>query len=136
MSPISGILFSTELSHQACQKVCWRKIRTLRQAHSKPNKLTSHASRFQSVPVNFPRKLTKDKVVKYQSLELAGWYQTVPYLRLENHVRWHIAMKSFCQQIRNHSGALRRKIEHSRTGDASMTIDQPFLGQNCTCTKP
>jgi hypothetical protein len=27
-------------------------------------------------------KLTKDKAVKYQSLELAGWYQTVPYLRL------------------------------------------------------
>jgi hypothetical protein len=25
----------------------------------------------------------KDKVVKFQSLELAGWYQTVPYLRLE-----------------------------------------------------
>jgi hypothetical protein len=34
------------------------------------------------VPVNFPWKLTKDKVVKLQSLELAGWYQTVPYLRL------------------------------------------------------
>jgi hypothetical protein len=53
---------------------CWREIRTLRQAHSKPNKLASHASRFQSVSVNFPWKLTKDKVVKYQSLELAGWY--------------------------------------------------------------
>jgi hypothetical protein len=32
-------------------------------------------------------KLTKDKAVKYQSLELAGWYQTVPYLRLKIHVR-------------------------------------------------
>jgi hypothetical protein len=31
------------------------------------------------VPVNFPRKLTKDKVVKFQSLELAGWYQTGPF---------------------------------------------------------
>jgi hypothetical protein len=40
-------------------------------------------------------KLTKDKAVKYQSLELAGWYQTVPYLRLESHVRWHIAMRSY-----------------------------------------
>jgi hypothetical protein len=29
----------------------------------------------------FPWKLTKDKLVKYQSLELAVWYQTVPYLR-------------------------------------------------------
>jgi hypothetical protein len=36
----------------------------------------------QDVPVNFSWKLTKDKAVKYQSLELAGWYQTVPYLRL------------------------------------------------------
>jgi hypothetical protein len=64
------------------QVACWRKICTLRQAHSKPNKLASHAKRFQGVPVNFPWKLTKDKVVKFQSLELAGWYQTVPYLRL------------------------------------------------------
>jgi hypothetical protein len=39
-------------------------------------------------------ELTKDKAVKYQGLELAGWYQTVPYLRLESHVRWHIAMRS------------------------------------------
>jgi hypothetical protein len=30
----------------------------------------------------FSWKLTNDKVVKFQSLELAGWYQTVPYLRL------------------------------------------------------
>jgi hypothetical protein len=86
---------STEGSHWACQKVCWRKICTLRQAHSKPNKLASHANKFQDVPVNFPWKLTKDKVVKFQSLELAGWYQTVPYLRLESHVRWHIATGSY-----------------------------------------
>jgi hypothetical protein len=37
-SPISGILIQLDESHQACQKVCWHKIRTLRQAHSKPNK--------------------------------------------------------------------------------------------------
>jgi hypothetical protein len=95
MSPISGILISAVGSHQACQKVCWRKICTLRHTHSKPNKLASHASRFQDVPVNFPWKLTKDKVVKFQSLELAGWYQTVPYLRLESHVRWHIPIRSY-----------------------------------------
>jgi hypothetical protein len=77
-----------------CWQCCWRKIRTPRQEHSKPSKLASHTSRFQSVPVNFPWKLTKDKVVKYQRLELSGWYQTVPYLRLESHVRWHIAMRS------------------------------------------
>jgi hypothetical protein len=50
---------------------------------------------FQSVLVNFSWKLTKDKIVRCQSLELAGWYQTVPYLRLESHVRWHIAMRSY-----------------------------------------
>jgi hypothetical protein len=32
-------------------------------------------------------KLTKDNAIKYQSLELAWWYQTVPYLRLESHVK-------------------------------------------------
>jgi hypothetical protein len=32
-------------------------------------------------------KLTKDNAVKYQSLELAGWYQKIPYLRLESHAK-------------------------------------------------
>jgi hypothetical protein len=32
-------LDSTNGSHWACQKVCWRKIRTSRQAHCKLNKL-------------------------------------------------------------------------------------------------
>jgi hypothetical protein len=61
------------------------------------------------VPVNFPWKLTKDKVVKYQSLELAGWYQTVPYLRLQSQMGWHIAIESCLPINWNHSGALRRK---------------------------
>jgi hypothetical protein len=30
-------LESARVSHRACQKVCWRKITTMRQAHSKPN---------------------------------------------------------------------------------------------------
>jgi hypothetical protein len=47
-------------------------------------KLASHAQRANDVPVNFSRKLTKDKAVRYQSLELAGWYQTVPYLWLKS----------------------------------------------------
>jgi hypothetical protein len=46
----------------------------------------------QDVSVNFSWKLTKDKVVRYQSLELAGWYQTVPYLRPQSRMRWHTAM--------------------------------------------
>jgi hypothetical protein len=36
------------------------------------------------MPVNFSWKLTKDKEVRYQSLELVGWYQTVPYLQLRS----------------------------------------------------
>jgi hypothetical protein len=103
-SPMSGILIFGYWSHWACQKVCWRKICTSRQAHSKPNKLASHAKRSQDVPVNFPWKLTKDKVVRFQSLELARWYQTVPYLRLESQVRWHIAIRSYLPANWNHSG--------------------------------
>jgi hypothetical protein len=38
---------------------CWRKICTLRQAHSKLNKLASQAKRFQDVPVNFSWKINK-----------------------------------------------------------------------------
>jgi alpha-amylase/alpha-mannosidase (GH57 family) len=34
---ISGILNQLDWSHRACQNVCWRKISTSRQAHSKPN---------------------------------------------------------------------------------------------------
>jgi hypothetical protein len=35
-SCMSGILNQLDVSHRACQKVCWRKIGTSRQAHSKP----------------------------------------------------------------------------------------------------
>jgi hypothetical protein len=75
----------------------------------------------QDVPVNFPWKLTKDKVVKYQSLELAGWYQTVPYLRLQSQTGWHIAIESYLPINWNHSGAYKRKKQHSRMSDVSMT---------------
>jgi hypothetical protein len=57
------------------------------------------------VPVNFPWKLTKEKVVRYQSLELAGWYQTVPYLRPQSQVRRHIVMESYLPANWHHSGA-------------------------------
>jgi hypothetical protein len=55
------------------------------------------------VPVNFSWKLTKDKAVRYQSLE-AGWYQTVPYLRLKSQMGWHIAIESYLPTNCNHSG--------------------------------
>jgi hypothetical protein len=77
-SPISGILIQLDVSHWACQKVCWRKIRTLHQAHSKPNKAC----------------LTHEQIPKRAS-QFSGWYQIVPYLRLESHVRRHIAMRSY-----------------------------------------
>jgi energy-coupling factor transporter transmembrane protein EcfT len=94
-----------EVNWEGCHhRDCWRKIYTSRQAHSKPNKLASHAKRSQDLLVNFPWKLTKDKVVKFQSLELAGWYQTVPYLRLGSQVRWHIAIRSYLPANWNHSG--------------------------------
>jgi hypothetical protein len=77
------------------RRTCWRKIRTQRQAHSKPNKAGLTHEQIPERSSQFSWKLTKDKAVKYQSLELAGWYQTVPYLRLESHVRWHIATRSY-----------------------------------------
>jgi hypothetical protein len=67
-------------------------------------KLASHAQRAKDVPVNFSWKLTKDKAVRYQNLELAGWYQTVPYLRLRSQMRWHIAIESYLPTNYNHSG--------------------------------
>jgi hypothetical protein len=48
------------------------------QASFTREKIPRRASQF------FLKKITKDKVVKFQSLELAGWYQTVPYLQLES----------------------------------------------------
>jgi hypothetical protein len=54
-SSLAEIDYSRVLS----RTFCWREICTLRQTHSKPNKLASHANKFQSVPVNFPWKLTK-----------------------------------------------------------------------------
>jgi hypothetical protein len=71
--------------------------------------LASQAQRVKDVPVNFSWKLTKDKAVKYQNLELAGWYQTVPYLRLRSQMGWHIAIESYLPMNYNHSGTRKRK---------------------------
>jgi hypothetical protein len=40
-------------------------------------------------------KLTKDEKQSDKNLELAGWYQTVPHLRLESQVKRHIATTSY-----------------------------------------
>jgi hypothetical protein len=61
------------------------------------------------VPVNFSWKLTKGKAVRYQSLELAGRYQTVPYLWLGSQMRWHIAIESYLPANWNQSGVYKRK---------------------------
>jgi hypothetical protein len=74
------------------------------------------------VPVNFFWKLTKDKVVKYQSLELAGWYQTVPYLRLRSQMGWHIAIKSYLPMNWNHSGTYKGKRNTAEWNDVSIIV--------------
>jgi hypothetical protein len=38
----------------------------------------------QSVPVNFPEIDQGEQNNQMTNLELAGWYQTVPYLRLKS----------------------------------------------------
>jgi hypothetical protein len=38
-------------------------------------------------------KLTKDKKQLDRNLQLAGWYQTVPYLRAKSQIERHIAAK-------------------------------------------
>jgi hypothetical protein len=93
-------------------------------------KLASHAQRAKDVPVNFSWKLTKDNAVRYQSLELAGWYQTVPYLRLKRQTRWHIAIESYLPTICNQSGKRKEKQWHCRMDDMSMTAIGLCLNKN------
>jgi hypothetical protein len=95
MSLMSGILIFGYCPTGRAKKCVDVKYAPHAKHTASRKKLASHAKRSQDVPVNFPRKLTKEKVVKFQSLELVGWYQTVPYLRLESQVRWHIAIKSY-----------------------------------------
>jgi hypothetical protein len=46
------------------------------------------------VLVNFPWNWQRMKTVRY-NLELAGWYQTVPYLWLRSQLKRHIATTSY-----------------------------------------
>jgi hypothetical protein len=65
MSPISGILIQLDGSHRACQKVCWRKIGTSRQAHSKPKGAgLTHVMNPESVPVNLSWNWQRMKIVR------------------------------------------------------------------------
>jgi hypothetical protein len=58
-------LKSIGVSHQACQKVCWHKIGTSRQAHSKPKGAgLTRAMNPGSVPVNFPEIDKGNKIVR------------------------------------------------------------------------
>jgi hypothetical protein len=47
----------------------------------------------------FSLKLTKDEKQLDENLELAGWYQTVPHLRLESQVKRHIATTSYLAAV-------------------------------------
>jgi hypothetical protein len=59
---------------------CSRKISTSRQAHSKLNEASLKHVPDPKRASQFPET---DKGIKIV-MELAGWYQTVPYLRLES----------------------------------------------------
>jgi hypothetical protein len=55
-------------------------------------------------------------------LELAGWYQTVPYLRLRSHTRWHIAIwKLFAKELKP-LGNLWEEKQYYRMDDVSMMV--------------
>jgi hypothetical protein len=84
----------------------------------------------------FSWKLTKDKRVRYQSLELAGWYQTVPYLRLGGQMGWHIAMKSYLPINWNHSGTCKKGKVTLPNGWRKHDSDRSLFEQRCTCTRP
>jgi hypothetical protein len=87
--------WSTRMLHQACQKVCWRKISTSCQAHNKPNKAgLTHVAESEACQSIF-LKLTKDEKQSDKNLELAGWYQKVLYLRLQSQSKRYIAIKSY-----------------------------------------
>jgi hypothetical protein len=43
----------------------------------------------------FSLKVTKDEKQLDKNLKLAGWYQTVPYLRLQSQSKRHIATASY-----------------------------------------
>jgi hypothetical protein len=60
MSLISGILIFQLNGPTGRAKMCVdAKIRTLSQAHSKPNKLASHTSKFQKRASQFSLKINK-----------------------------------------------------------------------------
>jgi hypothetical protein len=99
-------------------------------------KLALHAQRTKDVPVNFSWKLTKDKAVRYQSLELARWYQTVPYLRLKSQMGWHIAIESYLPKNYNHSGNRKRGKTTLPNGWRKHDSDRSFFEQGCMRTRP
>jgi hypothetical protein len=85
-SPISGILIPLKVPLGVPKRVLTRNphpapgTQQAEQAGLTHEQIPKRASQFFL-------KLTKGNAVRYQSLELTGWYQTVPYLRVESHVR-------------------------------------------------
>jgi hypothetical protein len=118
------------------QGSCWCEKCTQRQSHSKPNKAGFTRAENERRASQFSWKLTKDKAVRYQSLELAGWYQTVPYLRLRSQMRWHIAMKSYLPEIHDHSGNRKRGKVTLPNGWRKHDSDRSLFEQRCMCIRP
>jgi hypothetical protein len=88
------------------------------------------------VPVNFSWKLTKDKAVRYPSLELAGWYQTVPYLRLQSQVGMtHSYKKLSANKLKTIRELIQEKVTLSN-GWHKHDSDRSLFEQRCTCTRP
>jgi hypothetical protein len=81
MSPISGILIQLESPTGRAKRCVDAKSAPYAKHTASRTKLVNTRTDSRACQSIF-LKLTKDNAVKYQSLELAGWYETVPYLRL------------------------------------------------------
>jgi hypothetical protein len=81
-SPISGILIQLKSPTKRAKK-CVDTKSTPRAKHTASRTSWLNTRADSKVCQSIFLKLTKGNAVKCQSLELAGWYQTVPYLRLK-----------------------------------------------------
>jgi hypothetical protein len=81
-SPISGILIQRKCPTGRAKKcVDAKSAPYAKHTASRTSRLNTRAD--SKVCQSIFLKLTKGNIVRCQSLELAGWYQTVPYLRLK-----------------------------------------------------
>jgi hypothetical protein len=71
----------------------------------------THAKNHETCQSIFSWKLTKGKAVRYQSLELAEWYQTFPYLRPQSQIGMtHSYRKLFANKLKAIRELIKGKI--------------------------